>query len=48
MAGWIGLTALFLFVSLPMIETRMIERRADYREVQAVVSTLVPWFQKLH
>jgi len=44
--GPLGVTVLFLVVSLPLIETRMVERRADYREVQAEVSKLVPWFPK--
>lgn len=44
--GPLGVTVLFLAVSLPLIETRMVERRADYREVQAEVSMLVPWFPR--
>ena len=44
--GPFGVTLLFLLVSLPLIETRMIERRSDYREIQAEVPKLVPWFPR--
>lgn len=44
--GPLGVTVLFLVVSLPLIEDRMIERRDDYSEVQAEVSKLIPWFRR--
>lgn len=44
--GPLGVTVLFLSVSIPMIETRMVERRSDYRRIQTEVSKLVPWFPK--
>jgi len=44
--GPIGVTVLFLAVSLPLIETRMRQRRDDYEQVQKEISRLVPWFPK--
>lgn len=44
--GPLGVTLLFLRISLPLIETRMAERRSDYRGVQVEVSKLVPRFPK--
>jgi steroid 5-alpha reductase family enzyme len=41
--GPLGVTALFLFVSLPLIEDRMQRRRPDYEQVRAQVSALIPW-----
>ncbi len=40
--GALGITLLFVFVSLPMIETRMRERRPGYAEHQRRVPLLVP------
>jgi steroid 5-alpha reductase family enzyme len=45
-AGALAMTALFLFISIPMIDRRMLERRPNYRERIARVSMLVPWFPK--
>lgn len=44
--GPVGVTILFLVVSLPLIEARMRQRRGDYDRVCAEVSRLVPWFPK--
>jgi steroid 5-alpha reductase family enzyme len=41
-AGASAVTVLFLLVSLPLIETRMASRRADYGQVVAETSRLVP------
>ena len=41
-AGALAITALFLFVSIPMIDKRMLSRRPDYRERMRRVSPLVP------
>jgi len=43
---WIGaaaITALFFFVSIPMIDARMVERRPKYAEHMKRVSRLIPW-----
>jgi steroid 5-alpha reductase family enzyme len=45
-SGALAITLLFNFISVPMIERRMLARRADYRAVQARVSRLVPWFPR--
>jgi steroid 5-alpha reductase family enzyme len=37
---------MFLFVSIPLIETRHLERRPGYEERARKVSLLVPWFPK--
>jgi len=42
-AGPLALLALFLFISLPLIERRMLARRPHYAERQRRVSALVPW-----
>jgi steroid 5-alpha reductase family enzyme len=36
-------TALFLFISIPMIEKRMLAGRPDFEEYRKGVSALVPW-----
>ncbi len=40
--GPLALTAMFLFVSIPMLERRMIAKRPHYREHQKRVSRLIP------
>jgi steroid 5-alpha reductase family enzyme len=47
--AWLGalaMLAMFLFVSLPMIEKRMLARRPGYAERQRRVSLLIPWPRK--
>jgi steroid 5-alpha reductase family enzyme len=44
--GALSLTALFWFISIPMIDQRMLSRRDDYSERMRCVSPLVPWFAK--
>jgi steroid 5-alpha reductase family enzyme len=41
--GPLGVTVLFLVVSLPLIEDRMRRRRPDYEHVRLEVSALIPW-----
>ena len=43
--GPVGITLLFIFVSIPMIEKHL-SRRSGYAEYQQRVSKLVPWFPK--
>ena len=43
-AGAVAITVLFNFISIPMIEKRMLARRPGYAEIQARISRLVPWF----
>lgn len=45
-AGPISITVLFVFISIPMIDKRMMERRVDYTDYKKNVSALVPWFVK--
>jgi steroid 5-alpha reductase family enzyme len=45
-AGPLVITAMFLFVSIPMMEKRNIERRPDYGEHKKKVSILIPWFPR--
>jgi len=40
------ITAMFVFVSIPMIDARSLERRPEYAEHVEKVSALVPWFPK--
>jgi steroid 5-alpha reductase family enzyme len=42
LVGPIALTAMFLFISIPMIEKRMVAKRPHYRDHQKRVSMLVP------
>ncbi len=42
-AGPLLITAMFVFISIPMIEKRMLERRADYAEYRKRVSMLLPF-----
>jgi steroid 5-alpha reductase family enzyme len=44
--GPLGVSVLFVTVSIPLIETRMLRRRPDYERVRAEVSMLIPWFPK--
>jgi steroid 5-alpha reductase family enzyme len=44
--GPVSITLLFSFVSLPMIERRMLERRPAFAERQRRVSIVVPWFPR--
>jgi len=43
-SGPVAITALFLFVSIPLIDRRMLERRSGYAAHCGRVSRLVPWF----
>jgi steroid 5-alpha reductase family enzyme len=45
-AGPLVITAMFLFVSIPMMEKRNMERRPEYGERRKRVSILIPWFPK--
>ncbi|MFH0767091.1 MAG: DUF1295 domain-containing protein [Bacillota bacterium] len=42
----IAMTALFLFVSIPWMEKKIITTRPDYKEYQKRVSMLIPFFRK--
>jgi steroid 5-alpha reductase family enzyme len=41
--GALAITAMFRFISIPMMEKRMLEKRAGYRHVVDEVSMIVPW-----
>lgn len=45
-AGALVITLMFVFISLPMIDERMLKRKNNYREKMQHVSSLIPWFQK--
>lgn len=45
-SGPLVITALFLFVSIPIMEKRHLERRPGYEEHKKKVSVLIPWFPK--
>ena len=38
------MTALFVFVSVPMMDRHMLERRPQYAQAMRTRSGLVPWF----
>jgi steroid 5-alpha reductase family enzyme len=42
-SGAVAMVALFRFVSLPMMEKRMLARRPGYEERQRRVSLIIPW-----
>jgi steroid 5-alpha reductase family enzyme len=44
--GPLVITALFLFVSIPMMDKRNLERRPGYAERMKKVSAIIPWFPK--
>ncbi|OGO17445.1 MAG: hypothetical protein A2Z15_00055 [Chloroflexi bacterium RBG_16_50_11] len=44
--GPAAITLLFVFVSIPMMEKRSLERRPGYGEHRKKISALVPWFPK--
>lgn len=41
-SGVLAIGLMFIFVSIPMIEKRMLARRKDYADVQARISMLIP------
>lgn len=45
-AGPLAMTLLFHFISIPMIEKRMFERRENYQAVVDRVPRWIPWFPK--
>lgn len=45
-AGPFAMTAMFLFISIPMMEKRMLASRPGFAARQRTVSALVPWFRK--
>ncbi|MFW6125966.1 MAG: DUF1295 domain-containing protein, partial [Chloroflexota bacterium] len=45
-AGPLAVTVLFVFVSVPMMDGRSLERRPGYEEHMRRVSGLVPWFPR--
>lgn len=44
--GALSITLLFVFISVPMIDKRMIERRPHYQDHMRKVSGIIPWFPK--
>ena len=44
--GALSITLLFFFISIPMIDKRMLERRANYGEVMRRIPRMIPWFPK--
>ncbi len=46
MLGAISIVAMFFFVSVPLMDARSAERRAEYRQHMQKVSAIVPWFPK--
>ena len=45
-AGPISITILFLIVSIPLMENRLLKKYPDYQQYKSKVSRLVPWFHK--
>ena len=44
--GPILMTGLFVFLSIPMMEKRLIKKYPEYEEYRKRVSALIPWFSK--
>lgn len=42
-SGVIAMTLMFLFISIPLMEKYLIEKRQSYAEYQRKVSALIPW-----
>lgn len=40
------MTGLFVFISIPMMEKKILSSRPEYKHYQAKVSMLIPWFRK--
>jgi steroid 5-alpha reductase family enzyme len=45
-AGAAAITVLFVFISVPMLDRRSVERKPEYRDHMKRVSALVPWFPR--
>lgn len=45
-AGALVITCLFSFISVPMIDERMMKRRTNYQEIKDSISGIIPWFPK--
>lgn len=44
--GAIVISCLFVFISVPMIDERMMKRRKNYQEIKDSISGIIPWFPK--
>lgn len=44
--GAVAMTLLFVFISIPMMEKHVVQKRPSYAEYQSQVSMLVPWFRR--
>ncbi|MCK4697289.1 MAG: DUF1295 domain-containing protein [Dehalococcoidia bacterium] len=44
--GPLAMTVLFIFISIPMMDKRNLERRPGYEEHMRKVSAFIPWFPK--
>lgn len=44
--GPVAMTLLFIFVSIPMMDKRNLERKSGYEDHMKKVSALLPWFSK--
>ena len=46
MTGALLITSLFVFISIPMMESHLQDRFTEYSDYKDKVSMLLPWFQK--
>jgi steroid 5-alpha reductase family enzyme len=44
--GPVAMTLMFLFISIPMIEKRMLEGKPEWNNYKKKVPVLIPWFKK--
>ena len=44
-AGFMAMYAMFRFISIPMMDERMLKKRPKYAALMNTVSQLVPWFR---
>ncbi len=44
--GAVLMTCLFVFISIPMMEKYVADKRPDYKSYKSQVSMLIPWFRK--
>src|SRR5262249_15871088 len=46
-AGFVAITSMFVFVSIPMLDKRSCERRPEFVDHMKRVSALIPWWPKM-
>jgi len=45
-SGWLAMFMMFQFISIPMMDERMVDKRPAYAELMKKSARLIPWFRK--